>query len=319
MLKLIPKYPAFVLTKDIYQRLINEDFKTSKRTVERDLHKLSDLMGLTCSDSPEGYKWAYINNAREILPALSPNEALLLIQAKQYLTKVMPFKTLNALEPRFDKAESTLKKNEALAHWKDKIKVLPSGVPLISEELNQETHDKIYEAVLKEEQINIIYRKNSGEVRQYLLNPHGLIIKDYMQYLVASKKQTPHTLQMFKLAEIKKIERNFESNQTCEINLTEYLNSQVSGFLLSNGPVKIELNIAGPAYILLKNSKLSVNQTISDFKGVDDQNCGLLSAKVELTHELIHFLVGYGKWVEVVSPQELIDEIDKRTVGSVFK
>ncbi|NQZ88483.1 MAG: WYL domain-containing protein [Colwellia sp.] len=318
MLKLIPKYPAFVLTKDLYQRLIDEDFKVSKRTVERDLDKLSDLMGLRWCDSPEGYKWAYINHARELLPALSPSEALLLLQAKEHLQNIMPMSALQSLEPRFDKAESTLSQNQKMAGWKSKLKVMHGMVPLITPKVPDEIREQIYDAVLKEQQVIINYQKNSGVVSDYILNAHGLIIKDYVQYLVASKVSSPNILQLFKLSQIKKVDHQYFDNLSCSVNIADFLNSDVSGFLIKPDPIKLKMKIAGPALQLLSHSKLSTDQSIHYYTAKTGRDCGVLTATVELTYTLIHFLLGYGKLIEVVEPQELIDEIKERNIGSVF-
>jgi len=318
MLKIIPKYPGFILTKDIYQFLVDENFKASKRTVERDLVKLSDFMGLVSNDSPEGYKWSYINHARELLPALSPNEALLLLQAKQHLKNVMPLKSLQALEPRFDKAESTLSQNKAMANWQDKIKVVQGMVPLITAEINIEIRDLISEAVLKSQQVKISYRKNSGDIGDYSLNAHGLIIKDYVQYLVASKLSSPDVLQLFKLHQIQTVEREYLDNLKCGTDVLAFIQSDVTGFMISKEPIKLKMKIAGPALSLLTNAKLCDDQQLEYFTASTGRKCALLTATVDFTYTLVHFLLGYGKLVKVLEPQCLVDEIEERKTGDVF-
>ena len=318
MLKVIPKHPGFVLTKDLHQKLDEEGFKTSIRTVERDLSKLADVMGLTSSESPEGYKWAYINHSRELLPALSPNEALLLLQAKQHLQNVMPFKALRSLEPRFDKAEATLSQNKTMANWQDKIRVVQGMVPLITAEINEDIRTHVYEAILKAQQVNIRYQKNSGDVGSYILNTHGLIIKDYVQYLVASKNTSPDLLQLFKLSQIQKVTPQYCDNLPCNEDVSAFIHSDVSGFIIEQKPIVLKMNITGPALTLLSNAKLCDDQTLAYFTGSTGNKCALLTATVDFTYSLLHFLLGYGKSVKVLAPQSLINAIEDRKTGDVF-
>jgi len=318
MLKMIPKYPAFVLTKDLYQRLIDEGFTVTKRTVERDLLKLSDVMGLRSGDSPEGYKWAYENHVRELLPALSPNEALLLLQAKEFLSHIMPVKSLLALEPRFNKAAETLAERSQFKGWQKKVHIAPN-VSLIQTHISEEYRETVYNAVLKAEQLKIKFTRNSGVQLDTIVNAHGLIIKEHMQYLVHSRGELPNKLRLIKLPNIIEVENNYTDNQACSEDVEKFIHSNSASFKLSAKPIKVKLKIAGPARLLLENSKLSEDQIIEYFKGHEDHECGLLTATTDFTHDFVHFILGYGKWVEVLEPQSLIDELNDRRIGDIFK
>ncbi|MEI6895454.1 MAG: WYL domain-containing protein [Colwellia sp.] len=317
MLKIIPKYPGSVLTKDLYQRLIDEGFTVTKRTVERDLLKLFDVMGLFSDDCPEGNKWSYVNHARELLPALSPNEALLLLQAKALLSHIMPVKSLLALEPRFEKAASTLAENSKFKGWQKKVHIAPN-VSLIQKHISEKFREIVYNAVLTGVQLNIKFSRNSGDLVDTIVNAHGLIIKEHMQYLVHSRGELPNKLRLIKLPNIIAVENNYTDNQACSADVENFIHSNSASFKLSAKPIKVKLKIAGPARLLLENSKLSEDQIIEYFKGHEDLECGLLTATTDFTHDFVHFILGYGKWVEVVEPQCLIDAINDRKSGNIF-
>ncbi|MGB1262400.1 MAG: helix-turn-helix transcriptional regulator [Cognaticolwellia sp.] len=317
MLKMIPKYPAFVLTKDVYQRLIDEGFITTKRTVERDLLKLSDVMGLRSGESPEGNKWAYENHVRELLPALSPNEALLLLQAKEFLSHIMPVKSLLALEPRFNKAAETLAEGSQFKGWQKKIHIA-SNVSLIQTYISEDLREIVYNAVLKAEQLKIKFTRNNGERVDSIVNAHGLIIKEHMQYLVHSRIDLPNELRLIKLPNIIEVENNYTDNQPCEADVEQFIHSNSASFKLSQEKIKVQMKVAGPAKLLFENSKLSADQTIEYFIGQNEKKCGVLTATTEFTHDFVHFILGYGKWVEVLEPQSLIDAINNRKSGNVF-
>jgi predicted DNA-binding transcriptional regulator YafY len=318
MLKMLRKFPGFDLTKEIHQRLIDEGFNVTKRTIERDLLKLSDVMGLTSGDNPERNEWSYINHSRELLPALSPNEALLLIQAKLHLQNMMPFKALQSLEPRFNKAEATLSQNKLMANWQDKIKVVQGMVPLIITEISDEIREVIYDTVLKAQQVKISYQKNSGEVGNYSLSMFGLIIKDYVQYLVASKLTSPDVLQLFKLSQIQTVEREYLDNLHCSADVSAFIQADVTGYMINKEPIKLKMKIAGPAFNLLTSTKLCDDQKLEYFTTSSGRKCALLTATVDFTYTLVHFLLGYGKLVQVLEPKSLVDELEERKRGDVF-
>jgi predicted DNA-binding transcriptional regulator YafY len=317
MLKLIPKYPGSVSTKELYQRLIDEDFSVTKRTVERDLLKLSDVMGLNYDDSLEGNKWFYVNHARELLPALSPNEALLLLQAKEFLSHIMPVKSLSALESRFNKATETLAESSQFKGWQKKVHIAPN-VSLIQTHISKEYREVVYNAVLKAEQLKVKFIRNSGEQLDTIVNAHGLIIKEHMQYLVHSRVDSPNVLRLIKLPNIIDIENNYTDNQVCSADVEQFLHSNSASFKLSKDKIKVKMKVAGPARLLFENSKLSADQTIEYFTGKNEKKCGVLTATTDFTYDFVHFILGYGKWVEVLEPQSLIDEINDRKSGDVF-
>jgi len=311
MLKLIPKAPAFILTKRLHQALENESFKVSKRTVERDLKTLMDIMGLKSCDSPEGYKWSYELTNTELLPSMQPSEALLLNIAQQQLAHSLPTKALAQLEPRFKKAQQTLNKSPELLNWQEKICVLPHGYPLIKQMPNEKIREQIYQAVLGNSQIKLIYQKRRNEpVSDYLLNPHGLIIRDYIQYLVATKAQTPDKFQLFRISRIKKVTDTYHAIDVTKSDLSAFYQTNASGFVLVEQAMAIKLHVAGPLANLLSENKLSIDQT---FTWLDDElRWAEITATVYISFDLIHLLIGYGKWVEVQTPQVLIDEMDKQ-------
>ncbi|ALO34609.1 hypothetical protein CMT41_07675 [Colwellia sp. MT41] len=311
MLKLIPKYPSFVLTKSIKQQLSEQGFEVTLRTIQRDLDNLSSIMGISSSESPEGLKWCYVNSGHEILPALQPCEALLLCIAKAQLSTQLPIASLNQLEPRFSKAERTLESSTKFKNWRERVKVVPYGFPLTAKPINEEVRTIVYDAVLNQQQIALSYQKQPGERKDYLLNAHGLIIRTNSHYLVATKTHSPDVFQLFKLSKILAVSNNLEDNQFCANDIKEYLSSNATGYLLSKKLIKLELLATGPALLIFEEAMLSENQKI-DLIENSMVRTAKVKVSVEFTHELVHFLLGFGGYVKVLQPTELIEKIEER-------
>jgi predicted DNA-binding transcriptional regulator YafY len=316
MLRLIPKSPSFILSKQLHQTLYEEGFSVSKRTIERDLDNLASLVGIDFTTSPEGFKWAYIKTAHEFTPALAPSEALLLCIAYRQIIDVLPFNCISDIEPKFLKAEQTLARNEKFKNWHERVKIITFGLPLKAKPIDDEIRCIVYETVLNTEKLVIKYQKEDETV-DYTLNTHGLIIREHTHYLVATKIESPDIFQLFKLSRIKRAIRSYEDNLNCKSDIKAYLNSNVSGYLLSNDPIKLELLATGPALAMFKEANLAEDQTLTIIEK-SPQNIATVTATVEFTHELIHFLLGFGKWVRVTSPNSVIEAIQDRHGASVL-
>jgi len=171
---------------------------------------------------------------------------------------------------------------------------------------------------LKAQQVKISYRKNNGDIGDYSLNAHGLIIKDYVQYLVASKLSSPEILQLFKLSQIQTVEQEYLDNLHCSEDILAFIQSDVTGYMINKEPIQLKMKIAGPALNLLTNAKLCDDQELVSLTPSTGRECALLTATVDFTYTLVHFLLGYGKWGQVLEPQSLVVEIEARKTGDVF-
>jgi predicted DNA-binding transcriptional regulator YafY len=317
MLKLIPKSPSFILTKLLQQQLAEQGFEVSLRTIQRDLDNLSTIMGLTSSESADGFKWCYVNSTNEILPAILPSEALLLCIAKEQILAQLPIVALNQLEPRFSKAEQTLECSERYKNWRDRVKVVSYGFPLTAMPINEDVRQTVYDAVLNQQQIKLKYQKRPNNEKEYYLNPHGLIIRENTHYLVASKVLSQHDFQLFKFSKMTHAEKLFESNLACTSDIKRYLNSNATGYLLSDTHINLEMLVTGPALSLLEEATLSPNQKIT-IKELVPERIAKVEVEVEFTQELVHFLLGFGGYVKVLKPAVLIEEFEKRLNINVF-
>jgi len=58
MLRLIPRHPRCIDTATLERKLGDEGFHVTRRTIQRDLHRLSRAFPLTCDDhKPTGWSW----------------------------------------------------------------------------------------------------------------------------------------------------------------------------------------------------------------------------------------------------------------------
>ena len=314
MWKKIPSKPSTISDKKLHEYLQDENFKCDIKTVRRDLVKLSSILNLEEKEK----NWCVINKSNE---TLSPSEALGLLQAQQYLKSTMPQKSLDILSSKFEQAKATLTNNEKFNNWQDRINVVGTSIPLITTQVNDNIRNSLYDCVLEAKQLGIEYKKNSGVISTYHLNAYGLILKEHEQYLVASKHETSAKLQLFKFSQVIEVKADalkYGDNTTIDNNLIkDYVNSQVSNFLITPELIELEIKIAGTALAFFEHNKLHVDQQIS-YVNKNDKKYGVLTSPVDLTHNLVHFILGHGKFIEVVNPPELIKAIQERQEGDYF-
>ena len=87
-------------SRDIFQRLYDEGFNVSIRTIERDLSRLPDIFPslIEVDDRSKPFTYRQPINARKY-SAMNPTEAICLEHAFSFLNPILPKKTLNPITP----------------------------------------------------------------------------------------------------------------------------------------------------------------------------------------------------------------------------
>ncbi|MFT4805762.1 MAG: putative DNA-binding transcriptional regulator YafY [Psychroserpens sp.] len=313
MLRKIPVSPGMpITTTELHQHLIDEGFEVSKRTVERDLLKLSEIGGLYLNESAQGNTWGNIGGAHSNKLAMQPSEALMLVLSEKLLLHTMPIEYAQRIGARIENAKVLLSAGNALGKWQDKLQVISDGYPLINNSLlDDDTREIIYECVLKECQINIRYQARDKDTpRNYCLNPLGIIIRGQSHYLVATKTTSPEKPLLFLFHRIKSADSNYKKmDMPSSFTMADYYAKNPSGWILKKESQieTIKLNVKGYALDTLLNNKLAKDQKLEHF--ADGW------AKVQFscvpTYDLVAWMLRYGADVICESPAHLKRKMTK--------
>jgi predicted DNA-binding transcriptional regulator YafY len=318
MLRKIPVYPGMAITTtQLHQHLMDEGFKASKRTVERDLIKLADIAGLYTSETAAGNAWVSIGDGHSKKHPMQPTEALMLVLSERLLLQAMPIEYAQRIKERIEKAKALLNSDNALRKWQDKLQVISDGYPLINNNNNNNslladgTRDIIYECVLKESEINISYQaKNKDIPFNYCLNPLGIIIRGQSHYLVATKTTSPEMPLLFLFHRIKSADNSYKNvTKPSSFTMKEYCAKNPSGWILNNeNQVEtIELQVKGFALDTLTHNRL----------GEDQQLTATTTEWVKVrfscipTYDLIAWILRYGADVICEAPVHLKTKVIK--------
>jgi predicted DNA-binding transcriptional regulator YafY len=319
MLRKIPVYPGRpITTTELYHHLIDEGFRVSKRTVERDLLKLAEIGSLYSNEAAEGNAWGCIGDGHNKKLAMQPSEALMLVLSEKLLLHTMPIEYAQRIGARIEKAKALLSAGNALGKWQDKLQVISDGYPLINNNsmLHDDTREIIYECVLRECQINIYYQANNKEAPlAFCLNPLGIIIRGQSHYLVATKNTSPEKPFLFLFHRIKSADSRYKKmDMPSSFTMADYYAKNPSGWILTNdGQVEtIWLKVKGFALDTLTHNRLADDQTL----GIRENGWTMVQFTTVPTYDLLAWILRYGDDVILESPQHLRDKLIKTLARS---
>ncbi|MGM0559325.1 MAG: helix-turn-helix transcriptional regulator [Myxococcota bacterium] len=303
MLRLLPRAPKKISTSELRQRLADAGYKTTIRTIQRDLQKLSTVFPLVSDERNHPFGWSWSKDSRaESLPGMDAPTALTFTLVEQYLKDMLPAGVLDLMQPHFQQARSVLETNgNGLLAWRDKIRVLPRAQPLVTPPVDSEIARNIYDALLQDRRLRAMYQPRSGEARDYLLSPHGLAFRDAVIYLVASQKDYDNVV-MFALHRFLAVEPTDEPrNVLPDFDFDEWIERGGFDADKHDGHVRLVARFDPAVGDHLAETPLEGQRSLVR---VDDGRLEL-TADVKDTHQLRWWLRGFGPDVEVVSPTEI--------------
>lgn len=307
----IPSYLGVgISTKDLHQYLTNEGFEVSKRTVERDLLKLSEVAGIYSERNIDGNVWKNSASNLDLLPTMQPSEALLLLTAERYLRRILPPNFQSMLNERINKAEKTLSRSNRLGDWNGKIYIVEGQLPCINHSVSVDIITAIYDAVLHETQIKILYLKADAEFeKEYQLNPLAIIVREHDHYLVATKDSSKNTPQLFKFTRMKLVTPTYKPiEKPTEFSLEKYIASNPTGWLISKEIEQIQLKVTGFAYDWLLHNQFDSSQKLVAL----DDGWFMVIFDAHVTYDLVGWILRFSTDVIAVNPPSLIDELQER-------
>jgi predicted DNA-binding transcriptional regulator YafY len=308
MLRHIPRHPGTITAQTLKNRLADEGHAVTKRTVERDLVKLSQAFGLGSDTRDRVQHWFWPENLGVFdIPGMDPAAALGFRIAEAYLRPLLPPVTLDVLGPYFEQAGRVLDVGSStLKGWQDKVRVIPRGPERRVPWVKPEVQKGVYQALLEERRLRVDYHPKGAEHYQtYEVSPLGLVVREGLLYLVSTLWDYEDIKQLVchRMTTATVLEKPVERPKG--FDLDRYLREQ-GEFAYPTGKGKIRLRVLFDE---------AAAQHLSERPLADDQDLKkrrdgrvLLTATVLDTYELRWWLLGFGEQVEVVGPKGLREE-----------
>lgn len=307
MLRKIPRSPRVIGTGELVALLSAAGFTIDLRTVQRDLNNLSEVLPIA-SDQHKPQGWSWLRDAGQFdVPGLEPQAALAFLMAEAHLRSVLPTSTLESLRPWFDTAHGVLDEHgNGLAKWPGKVRVLPRGLPLRVPVIRPDVQASVYQAVLQDCKLSIIYGGNSDkpdedEQPRHTVSPLALVVRDGVVYLVCvfDGYSDPRQLALHRMRAAEPL--NDPAQRPKGFSIDGYIAEGEFGIPLNPRPIKLEAEFYRHVAIHLRESPISEDQTIRD---IDEDNI-LLRATVPDTLELRLWLKSFGDDVAILKPVSL--------------
>lgn len=304
MLASLPRYPRKITAADLKAKLDDAGYKTTKRTVERDLQTLSQQFPLTCDDKSKPYGWSWKQDAPSFsVPGLTVDEALTLHLARQYLTPVLPASTLRSLEPHFEQAGKILGESNpprSARRWMHKVRIVHPGQLLLPPKIDRKAYAAITDALLRDRQIKAAYvGRDESQPRELLLHPLALVQRGPVTYLIASAFDYPD-VRLYAVHRFRSAEVMDEAAKHTGFDLDAYIGSGKLGFGEGKS-IKLTALVDDEIVVHLRESPLSADQILTPAS----DGVTRLTATVMDTPQLRWWLLGFGDGVEVLKPAVL--------------
>lgn len=312
LLRLIPRTPGRIATTTLLEKLKDDGFSVSLRTVQRDLERLSIPFALQRDESSPSFRWSLSENAPIDFSAMDTPTALALYLAESHLKTLLPQSVLDQLGPQFRMARSYLDnlENNGLAHWAQKVRAIPNGKSLQPAQIVPCVWEQASTALLERKQLQISYLSRSkNELKKFLIHPAGLVSRHAISYLIGSVNGYDD-LRQFALHRIHQAEcLEAPARARGDFEIERYIRQDLN----TDTPIEqVELvaDVSPQIAWLLSETPLSSGQCLEP---LPNGNWQRLRAIVPDDQETLWWVFGLGENVRVWEPQHWAAEIKERS------
>lgn len=302
----IPRYPRKISAADVHQHLEAAGYSIDRRSVERDLQKLSGRFAIACDEGTKPQGWYWQAHAEGLAaPGATLAEALELDLLARYLKPILPLSSWATLEPRLNAARAQLRTlaNAPLARWRSRVAVIEDGPPLLAPQIPIDVQDAVHEALLKSRILEVDYHSaDSDSPKRFEVHPVALVHQGRAGYLVTMLYHYTD-LRLLALHRMSKpVVRDQPARQASGFDLREYLEQEQDFGFPSGKDVRLQLRVSDWLARHLRERPLSPDQTITP---TNDATGHLVRATVPESERLVWWIRSHGESVEVLKPVAL--------------
>lgn len=307
MMNLIPTREPGITARELTDRLKEEGFAVSRRTVERDLNELSRQFGLTTASSTgkAPFGWYFASGKRADLGSVELVDALSLALAGDVLEQMLPASMLGAVSGKVSRAREKLKslKGHPMARWSEKIRFVPPTLALRPPRIKGKVMEVVQEALVAERQLEVRYAAFNEKPKNLTLNPLSLVLRGPVPYLVATVYKYTDVCHFA----VHRMESAHLGEGSVIIPKGYSIDAHIDGGGLNFGsgkPLKLKAVLSEALAMYLSETPLSDDQRISYRDGV-----WKLTATLPDSWQLHFWILSQGSGILVLGPKVLRDEV----------
>lgn len=186
LLSILPEHGNGLTCRELNERLRDQGFMVDKRTTERDLQLLEELV-LVQSQGANPCRWMRPANSR-VQQGMTTAEALGLSLLEQQLKPLLPASLFNVLDAQFTKARQLLeadKSYNSFAPLIDKIRIIPPCFLLQPPRIELSVLEAVQQAVASAIPLKIHYQGlKDDKAKLRTVMPIGLLQESQITYLI---------------------------------------------------------------------------------------------------------------------------------------
>lgn len=186
LLSILPEHGNGLTCRELNERLRDQGFMVDKRTTERDLQLLEELV-LVQSQGANPCRWMRPTNSR-VQQGMTTAEALGLSLLEQQLKPLLPASLFNVLDTQFTKARQLLeadKSYNSFAPLIDKIRIIPPCFLLQPPRIELSVLEAVQQAVASAIPLKIHYQGLKDDLAKLrTVMPIGLLQEAQITYLI---------------------------------------------------------------------------------------------------------------------------------------
>ena len=302
--------PLQINAKSIYANLVNlYGMEISIRRVQSDLKSLIDTfperIEMDARDPSYGYYYRLPKDSRKH-SSMSAAEAVCLELAFDYLTPLLPNKTLDPMTPYLKEAALVLNETQStkMKQWKSKVLTIHEGLQLLPAKVNPKILQAIQIALFEGKAIAAKYQsKMKNFPSHYVLHPGGLVLRGRLSYLICAFDSDHSKIIYLPLHRFSGVEI-LGDDSALKKQKVQTLAKGLLGFKVADKKIKVSLKFSKMAGSHLSETPLSSKQKLTQTKD------GFIKIEASVTDdmELRFWIRAFGDSVEVLRPAKLREE-----------
>jgi len=317
LMRMIPRYPRKIDTATIASLLERDGMTIHRRSIQRDLEKLSQSFAITCDDKHKPYGWSWTADAPSMdIPTMSPSAALAYCMVADFMSDMFPREIYDQLRPHFRCANTLLKQMDKgkLKEWPDKVRTVGRNQPLMPPCIPAEVFAVVSDSLLDGKRFHVSYQKRGEKIPvSWNINPLGIVLHDRLITLVCTvgnyaQLKDVRQLQLHRMKDAIPLDELALSPE--KFNLDEYIAEGAFTYRAGEVAIRLTAIFDQDAAIHLQETPLSEDQQLTDL----GNETVLVKATVADTRQLRWWLLGFGCRIEVQEPLSLRDELKVHAV-----
>lgn len=281
---------------------LSQQLEVSERTIYRDLEALGMAGVPIYSEHGPGGGYALLDSYRTTLTGLNEAEVRTLFLSGVY-GPLADLGLADALEVALLKLSAALPEAQQRRAERMRQRIHLDAIPWFQTRESVPYLQTLQEAIWLDQSVRITYRRSDSEVREYTINPYGLVAKSHIWYVVAARDVG---MRVFRVSRIQTLTLTAESfERPPDFDLADFWLEWCRNFetSLQRWPVTMRISPSLAPHLPALWGQWA--QTLLDAAPPADDGWREIVVNYDSLEWAANSVLPYGGQIEVIDPPEL--------------